>query len=284
MKRRMWMILAGVMVGAMMIGGAGTAWARPYVDAEEEAQAEAQDEQGQSNQDEQNQDEQDEAQAEDEGEGGSGSGGSGGSTTPGSGPADSCGTPHFLGFRPWYADLCSGGEIQQPSGDDELARFIWTIVLNILFDITLAVGYLAVGFIVYGGFLYITSQGDPGKALKGKKTLTSAVIGTMIAMLASIAVNTVQVVLSINGAAGLEQGYDIQQKIGDAFTWAYSAAGVVAVVFIIKGAFQYLTAQGDPGKVQTATRSIVYAVVGLVIVLLAAAITAFVMSSIGGAI
>ena len=143
---------------------------------------------------------------------------------------------------------------------------------------------MAVGFIVYGGFLYITSQGDPGKALKGKKTLTSAVIGTMIAMLASIAVNTVQVVLSINGAAGLEQGYDIQQKIGDAFTWAYSAAGVVAVVFIIKGAFQYLTAQGDPGKVQTATRSIVYAVVGLVIVLLAAAITAFVMSSVGGAI
>lgn len=202
----------------------------------------------------------------------------------------SCGAEYFLGFRPWYADLCDGdtkeNKIAFPSGesDEALARFIWTIVLNVLFDVTLAVGYLAVAFIIYGGFLYITSQGDPGRALKGKKTLTSAVIGTVIAMVASIAVNTVQTILSISGSAGIDQGVDVAKRVGDAFAWAYSVAGVIAVVFIIKGAIQYAMSQGDPGKVQTATRSIIYAVVGLVVVILAAAITAFVMNATGGAI
>ena len=291
MKRRMWMILAGVMVGAMMLGGAGTAWARPYVDAEEEAQAEAeaQDEQVQSNQDEQ-----DEAQADEEGEN---EGEGEGEATYGA--ADqSCNVDHFLGFRPWYAGLTcdsDGGvkvdpnkSIQDGAGNDDggLTVFIWTIILNVLFDITLAVGYLAVGFIIYGGFVYITAQGDPGKVVKGQKTLTSAVIGTVIAMLASIAVNTVQVILDINTSDPLDQvnsSVEVAQKVQGAFNWAYSAAGVIAVVFIIRGAFQYLTAQGDPGKVQKATRTIIYAVVGLVVVLLAAAITAFVMSSVGGA-
>lgn len=195
----------------------------------------------------------------------------------------SCGVAPVLGFRPWYADLCEGGEIAAPD-QEGLPAFIWTIVLNVLFDITLAVGYLAVGFIIYGGFLYITSQGDPGKAVQGKKTLAAAITGTVIAMLASIAVKTVQTVLGIQTSAGLNQGELTTQRIGEMFAWVYSAAGLIAVVFIIKGAVQYATSQGDPGKVQAATRSIIYAVAGLVIVLLAAAITAFVMNATGTAV
>ena len=49
-------------------------------------------------------------------------------------------------------------------------------------------------------------------------------------------------------------------------------AGLVAVVFIIKGGVEYMISRGDPGRVQKATRSLVYAVVGLVIVILAAVI------------
>ena len=196
---------------------------------------------------------------------------------------DSCGSS-LLGFRPWYADLCNGGEIVSPEGEDELTRFIWTIVLNVLFDITLAVGYLAVGFIIYGGYLYITSQGDPSRIMKGKKTLTSAIIGTVIAMVASIAVKTAQTILSINAEAGWQQGEITQDRIGNVFAWAYSAAGIIAVVFIIKGAIDYLMSQGNPERTRTATRSILFAVVGLVVVLLAAAITAFVMGTVGDAI
>ena len=46
----------------------------------------------------------------------------------------------------------------------------------------------------------------------------------------------------------------------------------------------YMLSQGDPGKTQKATRGIIYSIVGLVIVILAAIITNTVISSVGGAL
>lgn len=203
-------------------------------------------------------------------------------------PEYNCGAPEFLGLKPWYAGLCngntrgdgvnSGSEVVQPIGEDETTQFIWIVVLNILFDAFLVVGYLSVGFIIYGGFLYIMAQGDPGRALKGQKTLTTAIIGMILTMSATVIVNTAKIVLGINGNGwnqGLFQGSQLQQ----AFNWAYTVAGIVAVAFIVKGGFEYVISRGDPGKIQKATRSIIYAVVGLIIVILAAAITAFVINA-----
>lgn len=198
-----------------------------------------------------------------------------------------CGAPTFLGFKAWYEGLCNdSGEIEQPAKGDEadLAAFVWTIVLNIVFDVSLAIGYIAVGFVIYGGYLYIMAQGDPGKVAKGKKTLTSAVIGTVIALAATVIVNTITVALGINIAGGWNQGDFNAKRVSDAFAWAYAMAGIVAVAFIVKSGAEYLLSQGDPGRVQKATRGIIYAVIGLVVVILAAVITNFVVGSVGEAL
>ena len=155
-------------------------------------------------------------------------------------------------------------------------------MLNVTFDLTLAVGYIALGFVIYGGYLYIMSQGDPSRMAKGKKTLMSAIIGTIIAMLASVAVNTVRVILGITNSDITGQKFD-QDTIASIFTWAYTVAGLIAVIFIIKGGIDYIIGHGDPGKIRIAQQTIIYAVVGLVIVLLAALITTFVISSTGEA-
>lgn len=197
-----------------------------------------------------------------------------------------CDAGSFLGFRPWYDGLCNvDNEIEPPKEHDQqdLTAFVWTIVLNVLVDLSLAVGYLAIGFIIYGGYQYIMSQGDPGRAAKGKKTLTSAIVGTIIALVASVAVNTVRVILGINATDSWNQDPFTQDRLLGVFNWAYVVAGIVAVIFIIKGAVDYLLSQGDPGKVRKATQAIIYAVVGLVVVLLAAAITNFVVGSTSGA-
>ena len=47
-------------------------------------------------------------------------------------------------------------------------------------------GYTTVGYIMYGGFLMMTSNGAPDKAAHGRKTIMSAAIGLVIA-LASVA-------------------------------------------------------------------------------------------------
>lgn len=197
-----------------------------------------------------------------------------------------CGKKPFLGFRAWYEGLCDGNDIKAPirGSEGDLVAFVWTIVLNVLTDISIAVGYLALGFIIYGGYLYIMSQGDPGKMAKGKKALTSAVIGTVIAASAVVIVNTAKSALLISASEGWQQSSKVQDIIDNAFNWAFAMGGIVAVAFIVKGAIEYVVSQGDPGKVSKATRSIIYAVIGLVVVLLAFAITTFIFNTIGDAL
>lgn len=200
----------------------------------------------------------------------------------------------LVGFRSWYYTasgslyrVCEGGQIKTPDKNDTdaMVKFVWTIILNISFDLTLAIGYIAVGMVIYGGYMYIMSQGDPGKAAKGQATLTSAVIGVVIAMGASVIVNTAQVILGMSGGdAFLSSEGAVQNAMKNIFPWAYTMAGLVAVVFIIKGGVEYMISRGDPSRVQKATRSLVYAVVGLIIVILAAIITSVVTSTIGGAL
>ena len=65
-------------------------------------------------------------------------------------------------------------------------------------------------------------------------------------------------------------------------TAVFTVIGMVAVVMIILGGVNYATSQGDPAKATKAKNTIMYAVIGLVITLLAIAIVNFVLSSLQG--
>ena len=64
------------------------------------------------------------------------------------------------------------------------------------------------------------------------------------------------------------------------FNWVYGFAGIVAVGFIVYGAMLYVTAQGDSGKIKQASQTITFAVIGLIIVLVAAAITNYIAKAV----
>lgn len=77
------------------------------------------------------------------------------------------------------------GYAVQPQGDlpTTIIRIInWTLVL---------VGVLALAFIVYAGFLYITSRGDEGQVERAKNIIVNAVIGIVIIGVAAVLVNFV---------------------------------------------------------------------------------------------
>lgn len=54
---------------------------------------------------------------------------------------------------------------------------------------------IVVLFIIIGGFLYITSAGDEKKAEQGKNTITYAVVGLVVILLAYTIAQTVQLIL-----------------------------------------------------------------------------------------
>lgn len=99
----------------------------------------------------------------------------------------------FLGFSPWYRgiqnDDCS---IKGPgSADGDLAKYIWTIVLNIIDDMLRVVGFACVAFIIYGGFKYMTSTGSSDGMSKAKTTILNALIGLGISVASVAVVNLV---------------------------------------------------------------------------------------------
>ena len=94
----------------------------------------------------------------------------------------------ILTLKPWYSGLTNDDcSLKNPGTDtNSQANYIWKIALNIVDDLLQLIGYTTVGYIMYGGFLMMTSNGAPDKAAHGRKTIMSAAIGLVIA-LASVA-------------------------------------------------------------------------------------------------
>lgn len=76
------------------------------------------------------------------------------------------------------------------------------------------------------------------------------------------------VTTSINTLSGL------WGKINEVVNWIMIIFFLVATVFIIMAGFKYLTAGGDPAEIESAKHMLTYAVVGIVVGLLAFSIPA----------
>lgn len=68
--------------------------------------------------------------------------------------------------------------------------------------------------------------------------------------------------------------------LGNILNITYFAAGTVAVIVILVAGFLYVTSTGDPGRITKAKNAILFAVVGLVVVMLAFVITGYVRGAI----
>jgi hypothetical protein len=97
----------------------------------------------------------------------------------------------------WYKYLKP--RVQTPAGGTQPecvldASFPGAIprILLAVFEILLRIaGLLAVIFIVYGGFQYLTSTGEPDKAKNARTTIINALVGLFIAMFSVAIVNVV---------------------------------------------------------------------------------------------
>jgi hypothetical protein len=101
----------------------------------------------------------------------------------------------ILGIPPWYKGLSSRDasgtcSISSPTSD-KLPGFIWHIVLNVIEIALYLVGYIAVFFVLYGGFQFLTGGSNPSQIEKARKTILNAVIGLIISISAVIIVNLI---------------------------------------------------------------------------------------------
>lgn len=100
-----------------------------------------------------------------------------------------------------------------------------------------------------------------------------------VAMLAvpAFAVAQVNVVDEVGTTFGLGSA-DLESTIINVVQWVLGFLGLVAVIMILIGGFQWMTAGGNEEKVASAKKIISAAVIGLIVILLAWAIVIFVVS------
>ena len=114
---------------------------------------------------------------------------------------DSCEQSVF-GIPPWYSGLmahggdggCTFTRITYVEGGTAKTDFVKTgakIASNVIRAALVIVAYVAIGFLIRGGFGYMTSSGSPESMTAAKKTITNALVGMVIALLAASIVNAI---------------------------------------------------------------------------------------------
>jgi hypothetical protein len=100
----------------------------------------------------------------------------------------------FLGFPTWYRYLDIGEKDGDPcavtgplneEGDLDwrsAGALVGIAVVEILLRISTII---AVGFVMYGGFRYITSQGEPENTKSARQTIINSLIGLVVSLIAT---------------------------------------------------------------------------------------------------
>lgn len=106
----------------------------------------------------------------------------------------------FFGLVPWYKYLTP--QLNQYTGRCEFTNFnntsgtslfgsqtsaspIFLITLAVIEDLIRVAALVAVGYIIYGGIQYVTSQGSPDATRKAQQTIINALIGLVLAIMAT---------------------------------------------------------------------------------------------------
>ena len=183
----------------------------------------------------------------------------------------------FLAFSPMcYAIKGPSTEIASSA---ELPQFTTLVGDKGLLDelIRLAMGLIgtvAVLFIIIAGFKYLTASGDEEKLKSAKNAVLYSMLGMGIVSFA-YAIRELVSTLKTNGD-GTEAVNNFSTAVNDFITTILSGVqivtGSIAILFIIVGAYFYLTSAGEEDKAKKGKDSIIFAVVGLIVMVLSRAI------------
>jgi hypothetical protein len=77
------------------------------------------------------------------------------------------------------------------------------------------------------------------------------------------------------------KGDDGSELLGNILHWAYIALGALGVIMMIYAGFLWITSAGDAGKARTARMTMIYAAIGIAVVVTASVITGLIVGAAG---
>lgn len=101
--------------------------------------------------------------------------------------ASHCKEPAFFGLKAWYHYLDTDAQcnVQNFHVLTNTGKSDFLLIgLALVDDLIRIAGLVAIGFVIYGGILYLTSQGSPEQTGKAQNTILNALVGLVIAIMA----------------------------------------------------------------------------------------------------
>lgn len=200
----------------------------------------------------------------------------------------------FLGLWPWYHYLT----LQQQGNACTVVidssnvlgshSFILLILLAIVDDLLRIIGLVAVVFVIYAGIRYSMSQGSPDEVAKSQSTILNALAGLAIALVSIRFVSYLGAQFSTDTGTVTSNNLDLRSlpnplgiagggAVTTVLSVVFAIAGAIAFLYLVIGGFHYVTSQGDSQKVAKAKNTITYALVGIIVVIMAQTIVAAVI-------
>ena len=194
----------------------------------------------------------------------------------------------------FVASLLFGNNVQavcDPTSGDPMGCIpsdVYTdkTIEQILIDIinaSLSLLFLVVmGFLIYGGYFWMTSMGNEEKIKKSKQILTSAIVGLIVVLLSISIVNFVSDAIGVTPQNMPEDTGLFTGTLSEALTSIINAAltlvGVISLAVIVYGGFRWMTSVGNEETVSEAKRTLTAGVIGLIIIIISWAIVNFVIT------
>jgi TRAP-type C4-dicarboxylate transport system permease small subunit len=185
----------------------------------------------------------------------------------------------FLGLVHWYQYLPLGQQCQVQLNLPKDLDKVWLIGIAGLEDLLRIAGMVAVAYVIYGGIRYITSQGEPEHTRAALSTIINALVGLSIAIVAASFVgflgnslggqNTGTALPNINPSSATQTILNI----------VFGIIGSVSFLMVVYGGFRFVISRGNPDATSKARNTVIYAVIGLAVTLVAFSAVNFVVGN-----
>ncbi|MEX2054136.1 MAG: peptidoglycan-binding protein [Candidatus Colwellbacteria bacterium] len=143
-------------------------------------------------------------------------------------------------------------------------------------------------FILYGAFQLMTSGGNPERVEKGRKTIFWAILGFVVLLIAGGVGALVADILGGSDVDGIAVGESpisnfegVRAVLMTIARWMFGILMALGIIMVLYSAFLYLFSGGDDTRISTARKTLTYAIVALVIAVLAGGVGVLVQNIIG---
>lgn len=187
----------------------------------------------------------------------------------------------FLNINWASAAICDSGAttLCNPTNAGDLEIFIKKNIFN---GVGVLIGTIAIAMVVYSGIRMILSRGESEAVEKAKVSFQWTLIGFLLSLFAFVIVSAIGKFLQardVNPVPGqienpLVGSSDIKSLSSVLFNGVLTVVGLLTLLLIIINGFRYMTASGNEEQATSAKQGLLWAILGLIAVLLAYVIVA----------